>query len=137
MGYHTSYAFSASADVVFGIMADVGRLAGWLAGAELAIATWPDGTCMVGDQRYRVSLWPDERRLRWAPTTGEAWSGHAVVSALPIGGSVLQVKLALPAELRARIPHVDAILAKALRRLDEAARRNVSVQRAAVLPATS
>jgi hypothetical protein len=133
MGYHTSYAFSTPPDVVFGVLADVNLLARWLACDDLAIAAEPDGTCVVGAERYRVSLCQDERRLRWVAASGDdSWSGHAVVGALPVGGCVIQIKLALPAALRACIAHVDAIMSQALRRLDdEAARRSNAVRRAA------
>jgi hypothetical protein len=132
MGYHTSYAFTSPPDVVFDVMADLGLLAGWLTD-HLAISKQPDGTVTVGwpphgreaSAAYRTTLCHEEMRLRWAAASGAGdWSGHAVVCALPVGGSVIQIKLALPAALRTMINHVDSIVSQALRRLDaEAVRR--------------
>ena len=132
MGYHTSFAFTAPADVVFDAMADLDLLAGWLAD-DLSVARNADGTVAVGalavgggaSIECRMTICRDELRLRWHPISGtDAWSGHAVVCALPVVGSVIQVKLALPGAHRAHISQVDRIMAQAFRRLDaEAIRR--------------
>jgi uncharacterized protein YndB with AHSA1/START domain len=121
MGYHTSFAFTAPPDIVYAVMTELGLLRGWLAD-DLAMTRDTDDTFVVGAAaaRYRIALCAENMRLRWDATTdGGAWSGHAVVCALPVGGSVLQLKLAMPAAMRPLISNVDRVVSQVLRRIDE------------------
>jgi hypothetical protein len=131
MGYHTSFAFKAPPHTVFEVLAEIRPLVGWLA-EELTIDHQPDGTLAVGGAGrgeratvcYRTALSRSELKLAWHPVSGPtAWSGHAIVCGLPVGGSVIQVKLIVPAAMHVWIHQIDQVVSRLLRRLDGEAER--------------
>ena len=64
--------------------------------------------------------------MRWVPAGGgDAWAGQAVVCGLPVGGSVVQVRLDLPDARPARLSEADRVVSEVLRRLDAASVRAV------------
>jgi hypothetical protein len=116
-------------------MNDVDLLARWL-GEELPLTHAPDGTLTTrlpasreGEElRYRIESGPDPLELCWVPVRepGGGWPGRAVVRALPVGGSVIDIRLGVPVTFRTRINHIDRIVSHVLRRIDaEAERRQV------------
>jgi hypothetical protein len=121
MSYHTSYAFAAPPDVVHDIVNDLDLLARWLSD-ELPLTHRDDVS------RYRVSTGRDPLELSWTPVPEpEGWPGRAVVRALPVGGSVIDIRLGVPVAFRTRINHIDRIVSHVLRRIDaEAERRQVT-----------
>jgi hypothetical protein len=118
MAYHTSYAFTAQPDVVFDVLSDLELLANWLEDDV------PVGQ-HVEAHGYRTLLDADELKLCWmALSEVDSWWGRAVVRALPLSGSVVDVRLAVPAEFRTQIHRIDQVLSRVLRRVDaEAGRR--------------
>ena len=135
MNYHTSYAFAASPDVVLSVMNDLDLLAGWLA-EDLPLTRASDGTLTArfptdgGDNvwRYRVELGRNPLELSWTPVPEpQGCPGRAVIRALPVGGSVIDVRLGIPVALRTQIADIDRIASHVLRRIDaEAERRQVN-----------
>jgi hypothetical protein len=121
VSYHTSYAFAAPADVVHTVVNDGDLLVGWL-GEELTAGGRDDVT------RYRIEPGPNPLELCWAPVPGpDAWAGRAVVRALPVGGSTIDIRLCVPVAFRTRIPDIDRIVSYLLRRIDaEAGRRHIA-----------
>jgi hypothetical protein len=135
MSYHTSYAFAAPPDVVRSVMNDVDLVARWL-GEELPLIHAPDGTLTArmpaGDGgevlRYRIESGRTPLELSWIPVREPGgWPGRAIVRALPVGGSVIDIRLGVPTTFRTRINHIDRIVSHVLRRIDaEAERRHVN-----------
>ena len=66
MSYHTSYAFTAPADVVHDVVNDRVLLAGWL-GEELSLARAPGPGDHDDVTRYRVEPGPSPFEVSWAP----------------------------------------------------------------------
>jgi uncharacterized protein YndB with AHSA1/START domain len=136
MGYHTSHAFTASPEVVFAVLQDFDLLATWLV-QDVPITREPDGTIRTtaphAPGTYRTLLDPTELRLCWnALSDLDSWFGHARVRALPVCGSVIDVKLAVPAERRTEIHRIDQVLSRLLRLVDaEADRRTRSADQGA------
>jgi hypothetical protein len=134
MSYHTSYAFAAPPDVVHSVVNDVDLLARWL-GEEIPLMHAPDATLAArlpasggGEvSRYRIEPGSDPLELCWVPVPEPGgWPGRAVVRALPVGGSVIDIRLGVPVTFRTRINHIDRIVSHLLRRIDaEAERRHL------------
>jgi hypothetical protein len=126
MSYHTSYAFAAPPDVVHSVVKDLDLLARWLA-EELPLAQAPDGTLSAPHaaddgsrlQRYRIEAGRNALEMSWRSIPEpDGWPGRAVVRALPVGGSVIDIRLAVPVAFRTRINHIDRIVSHLLRRID-------------------
>jgi hypothetical protein len=121
-------------DVVLGIMKDIDLLTGWLT-EDLPITRAPDGTVTThipsGITRYRVRPGNDTPELYWtSEPDADGWTGRAVLRALPVGGSVIDVRLGVPVAFRTRISHIDEVVSHLLRRVDaEAERRSVMSNR--------
>jgi len=121
VSYHTSYAFAAPADVVHAVVTDGDLLAGWL-GEELAAGGRDHVT------RHRMEPGPNPLELCWSPAPGlDGWAGRAVVRALPVGGSTIDIRICAPLALRTRITDIDRVVSHVLRRIDaEASRRRIA-----------
>src|SRR5690349_14459059 len=125
MGFHTSYAFSAPADAVFDTLTQLSLINEWLPDG-MWLAPNPDGTVEArypdgNSIRLRLKVFARQNRLMWTPADGsEGWSGSAVVTDLPVCGSVIQVRLALPRSQPRWLSQADLAVADLLRRADVA-----------------
>jgi hypothetical protein len=117
MTYHTSYAFAAPPDLVHGVVNDLALLARWL-GEGMPRKQAPDVT------RYHIEPGCSPFEVCWTPVPEPSgWPGRAIVRALPLGGSTIDIRLGVPVAFRSRIHHIDGIVAHVLRRIDEEAER--------------
>src|SRR5690349_8160041 len=125
MGFHTSYAFSAPAEVVFDALTDLSVINEWLPDG-VWFSPNPDGTidaCRRGASSIclRLKVFARQDRLMWTPADGsKGWSGSAVISDLPICGSVIQVRLTFPDSQPKWFSQADLAVAELLRRIDAA-----------------
>jgi hypothetical protein len=125
MGFHTSYAFSAPADAVFDTLTQLSLINEWLPDG-VSLAPNHDGTVDARRQgkssiRLRLKVFARQNRLMWTPADGsEGWAGSAVISDLPICGSVIQVRLTLPDSQPRSLSRADLAIADLLRRADAA-----------------